>query len=530
MSNKTAYIGLIAILVFASLLRFYHLGNFGIFGDEKQGIMVAVGNVNIGGKKALMAPDKTFTPKDFWQPKTIAELLDANARGDTSGNATVHLISMNIFGKLFGHSDFALRSVSVLFNLLTILFIFLIGKNILKSNYIALLAAFLASFEPFYIVYSQQARFYTTCICFSTIASYYFLQIMLYAKVGKRTYIAYILAILLSIFSNYLTCTVLFAHGLFWLFTDRTWDKLKNLSICYAIMFVPFGLWMTIGPGQYALLYIKDATNLYKNILNNPALAASYAGFIDLASWSNLLKRGVSIVDDYFIFTNGLYEKVGTKLGLVALVLLLITMTLTLLYKATKGEIKLFIFSGLVIFIPFIFSLLSAYNAGVMTGFYFRYTSFGLPFVAILVAWFVTKAYERNKVFSAVLVFIMLGQSYNFARILVHFYRDAPQKYSASHDRIANPYYTIAQTIVKTYADGDTILYPSMYENSFTKAIKRASNEFDNNDAQLVNLYLPKDATYIQKIAMGEANRVILKKKNKQTIILFDFEGNKYRY
>jgi hypothetical protein len=69
-----------------------------------------------------------------------------------------------------------------------------------------------------------------------------------------------------------------------------------------------------------------------------------------------------------------------------------------------------------------------------------------------------------------------------------------------------------------------------MYENSFTKAIKRASNEFDNNDAQLVNLYLPKDATYIQKIAMGEANRVILKKKNKQTIILFDFEGNKYRY
>lgn len=530
MSNKTAYIGLFFILVFASLLRFYHLGNFGIFGDEKQGIMVAVGNVNIGGKKALMAPDKTFTPKDFWQPKTITELLDANARGDTSGNATVHLIAMNIVGKLFGHSDFALRSVSVLFNLLTILFIFLIGKNILKSNLIGLFAAFLATTEPFFIIFSQQARFYTTCICFSTIASYYFLQLMLYPKVGKRTYIAYTLAIILCIFSNYLNFTILLCHGIFWCIYDRTWDKLKKLSSCYICMLIPLGLWMTKGPGQYALLYIKDATNLYKNILNNPALAASYKGFIDLASWGNLFKRGISILDDYFIFTNGIYETLGYKIGFVALVVLLILMTWILLRKTTKEQGGFFIFSGLVIFIPFIFSLLSAYQAGVMTGFYFRYTSFGLPFVSILVAWFVMKAYQTNKVVSLVLVALMIVQSYNFTRILTHFYRDDPQKYTASHHRIANPYDSVAQKIMQTYTEGDTIVYPSRYENSFSKALIRKADEFDNNDAQLVNLYLPKEATYLQRIELNEANKISLKKKNKQTIVLFDFKGNTYRY
>ena len=530
MSNKTAYIGLFFILLFASVLRFYHIGNFGIFGDEKQGIMVAVGNVNIGGKKALMAPDKTFTPKDFWQPKTITELLDANARGDTSGNATVHLISMNIFGKLFGHSDASLRSVSVLFNLLTIIFVFLIGKNILKSNWIGLLAALLATTEPFFVIFSQQARFYTTCIFFSTMASYYFLQLMLYPSVGKRTYIAYTLAIILSIFSNYLNCTILLCHGLFWLATDRTWDKLKKLSICYVCMFIPFGLWMTKGPGQYALLYIKDATNLYKDILNNPALAASYSGFIDLASWSNLFKRGISILNDDFIFTNGLYEKLGSKMGVVALAVLLIAMAGILLRKASKEQFRIFLFCGLVIFIPFVFSLLSAYNAGVMTGFYFRYTSFGLPFASSLVAWFVIEAYQTNKLVGLGLVVIMLFQSYNFARILVRFYRDSPQKYTASHDRIYNPYHTVAQKIIQNYAEGDTVFYPSMYETSFSRAIARKAGEFDNNDAQLVNLYLPKEATYVQQIAVNEPNKVILKKKNKQSIILFDFKGNKYRY
>ena len=530
MSLKSTYIILFSILLFASFLRFYHIGNFGIFGDEKQGIMVAVGNVNIGGQKEYMSPDKTFTPKDFWRSKTMTELLDANARGDTSGNAIVHLFSMSTFGKLFGRSDLSLRSVSVIFNLLTILIIFLIGKNILKSTKIGLMAAFLASIEPFFIVYSQQARFYTTAIFFSTLASYYFLQIVFSPKSNTNVYLKYTLTLILSLFSNYLTFTMLIVHGLFWLITDRSIEKLKKLSACYVIMLIPFLLWMTQGPGQYAIQYIKDATNLYNSILNNPKLAASYSSFVERANFENLSKRSISILSDFFIFTNGTYQSLGFKFAFLLLIIFVIFTSFLILYRATATDRKIFIFVTLIISIPFLFTLSSAYKTGLMTGFYFRYAALGLPFVSILTAWLIDKTTQIHKLITLCLSALLFFQIYQIAEILQDFYQDKPQKYAPSNNRIFNPYMTLAEKIEKRYSLGDTILYPSLYQNVFSTAIKKDINDFDNIDAQLTNLYLPEDATYIQRINTNEKNRVILVKKNHQKFILFDFQDRKYRY
>jgi hypothetical protein len=49
-------------------------------------------------------------------------------------------------------------------------------------------------------------------------------------------------------------------------------------------------------------------------------------------------------------------------------------------------------------------------------------------------------------------------------------------------------------------------------------------------DAQYVNLYLPKDAEFIQMIDVHEANKVILKKKNGQKVEIFDLKGDIFRY
>jgi uncharacterized membrane protein len=530
MSNKFTYTSFILIFIFAAILRFYHLGNFGIFGDEKQGILIAVGNVNIGGQRASMSPDKTFTPKDFWRTKTIKELFDASARGDTSGNATVHLLFMNIFGKLFGHSDFSLRSVSVLFNLLTLLLVFLIGKTLFKSNIVALIASLLFAIEPFFIIFSQQARFYTTCIFFSTLASYIFLKIISSEKNSFKTYLAYTLSIILCIFSNYLTFTILIGHSIYWLLVDRNLTKLRNLTFCYVAMAIPFILWMTKGPGQYALLYIKDASNFYKSILNNPTIAASYKGFIDFASWDKLFKKSVNILSDYSILTNDFYTLFGNKISVVAVILTIILIFYLGFRKSNATENKLLIFSGLIVILPFIFSLISTYFAGVMTGFYFRYTSFGLPFVSIVMAWLLVKSFQYFKPLGIALGLLMLFQIYNFAIILNNFYQDLPQKYSSSFSRGYNPYILIADKIKSNYVKGDTLFYPSLYENVFSKVSKRETEAFDNNDAQLINLYLPKDALFVQRIDKNESNKVVLQKSNNQRIVLFDFEGSKYRY
>lgn len=50
-------------------------------------------------------------------------------------------------------------------------------------------------------------------------------------------------------------------------------------------------------------------------------------------------------------------------------------------------------------------------------------------------------------------------------------------------------------------------------------------------DAQLMNIYLPKDAQYIQRVDPNERDRIVLVKgRSNQRITIFNFEGNTYRY
>lgn len=50
-------------------------------------------------------------------------------------------------------------------------------------------------------------------------------------------------------------------------------------------------------------------------------------------------------------------------------------------------------------------------------------------------------------------------------------------------------------------------------------------------DAQYTNLYLPKDATYYQRLDTTQTDRIILVKGHSgKRVVIFDFEGTKYRY
>ena len=104
----------LGLMLFGVFLRLYHINSFGIFGDEKQSVLIAVANTNFGGMGKLMTPPATFTPSDYWESRGIKSWLDADARGDVSGNSLVHDMMLKLFSILFGKSDGALRSASVL--------------------------------------------------------------------------------------------------------------------------------------------------------------------------------------------------------------------------------------------------------------------------------------------------------------------------------------------------------------------------------------------------------------------------------
>ena len=72
---------------------------------------------------------------------------------------------------LFGTSVFAARSLSVIFSVLTIPFIFLIGRNI-KNNQAGLIVSLLYSISPFSIYYANEVRSYSLLIFLFSIGFY----------------------------------------------------------------------------------------------------------------------------------------------------------------------------------------------------------------------------------------------------------------------------------------------------------------------------------------------------------------------
>src|SRR3989344_3549574 len=69
-------------------------------------------------------------------------------------------LTFNLWMRAFGTTETALRSYSAFWSILSIFLIFLIAR-LLFDDKIALLSAFLFAINPYNIIYSQDATFYT---------------------------------------------------------------------------------------------------------------------------------------------------------------------------------------------------------------------------------------------------------------------------------------------------------------------------------------------------------------------------------
>lgn len=83
---------------------------------------------------------------------------------------------LDIWTKVFGSSAVILRLSSVLFSLITIFFVYLIGKKI-KNEKMGILAALLTGINPLFVYYSQELRMYSMATMWLMIGFYFFIKI-----------------------------------------------------------------------------------------------------------------------------------------------------------------------------------------------------------------------------------------------------------------------------------------------------------------------------------------------------------------
>ena len=133
----------VLIVLVAALLRFFELGRLSFWYDEVVTMRLA----------------RTASPAAL-----IERLLQIDAT-----RAPLHPLFLQAWIRIFGSSEAAARSLSVVCGLATIVLIYEIGRVAFDSM-TGLWASWLAAFSPLLIVYSREARMYgwlvfVTCLC-----------------------------------------------------------------------------------------------------------------------------------------------------------------------------------------------------------------------------------------------------------------------------------------------------------------------------------------------------------------------------
>jgi uncharacterized membrane protein len=577
LGKLSGYIILASILVLAFFLRIHNIGEHGLAGDEKYSLYVSqfVSYEGNNQRNSVRKPDNPyFTPQEFWSEKNIHDFFDSIARVDT-GNGSLYTYTLHYWSKLFGLADGNLRILSLLFNLLTIVLIFVFVRTHFQSERLALLAAFLSAVSPFYINYSQVARNYAMLFFFALLATHLFLLIIRREKNGKKNalhYLYYGLAALACELCHLSTFPLFLIHGLYVLLYVRQIRIWIGLSLAMLIPLAGVMAWLKSEGGQWLFDYVQNSVKVYNHLARTAP-----DEYLSIATLPNILKQLRHVVSSAFITSEGLYLhlsgikntiiaigcpiagficfkwlasdrlKVIVAIALVAISLLLystarlqflvLSLNVVLLgflinyiirsLKKSANSLVVFLFS--LVFLPFVFLILFSLQDGNTFRIIPRYIGYAYSFGIILTALLIKQIWDMQSNIRYVLLVLVAVQLYLIGGIIRSIWQDNPPRYfmSFAEPRQKNPYSIAATKIQGLYAKGDTVVYCS-YKDPMPGG--QDTPQFSVVDAQLTNFYLPKDSQIIQRINPEEHDKIILKKQDGREILIADLKGAKFRY
>lgn len=575
----------LALMGLAFGLRVHELDTHGLYLDEKYTMVISQGVVMDGAnqKDVFFTPGKRyFTPREFWKPKTMADFMEANIRGDI-GNSPAYYAVLWAWLKAFGLNDYTARLLSVVFSTLTVGLVYVFVRQHLGSQRLAVLSAFLAAIEPFFIAYSHMARNYSMSFFLTLLATHLLLvygQRRAAGQAATGTVVAYGAVLAAALLSHYLAATVLLCHGLYVLVFVRPPHRWVPLLAGAAGAVAVAALWLIWGGGRYTLQTLAYQAQLYKHVaLTNPH--NSEFGEVLPATLQNVAVKALPLWSDLLLFSNGLGQistlgirnlGIALLLGLGALgvflfsrkktgnlagglvfagllvaglplftvpnpQLVVATAVPTLLYLLAEGLRRFTTPTNgpvvglllLLAVLPTAFLLLMSVRNGHTYGITQRYSGFSFPYTIVLVALTLQQVMRQPLAFRWPLAAVLAVQAVLVAGLLQNIYADRSPKYTYFvNPRQPNPHYAAAQRIRALYAPGDTVLYPAIRLH-FRDAIEKTHWPYSIKDAQLTNLYLPHDAGYLQRMDTLETGRIILVRAHSgRRVVLADLSGHRY--
>lgn len=533
--------------------------------------------------------NKYFTPKQFWDELSFSDFDEAIMRTDNGNSATYYAL-LWIWKSLFGQSDGALRWMGVLFDCGTILLLFIFCKNILNLPFVGLISAFFGAIEPFLLAYSHQVRNYSVGIFLTLLSIYLFFKILnnkSMKRVNYWLYFGYGFTVLLGILCHFYVVLFIFSQFMALIINQfRNFTLLKRFGVTYIISFFLLGLWFIIGGGRNTYATFKEKDIIFQNMVKDQSTDAINFSNASVATFTNVFNKITPIFTDNFILTNNLMANINGKLNMLFCIFL--SVVLGYILHISNGKIStkknltyslisclviggfyylfsnnplyyiylsfifilLFVvakfyfkdrnwkenylnFSLIALLLPFILTVLAAIKSGHTANIYQKYLSFGFPICFIFMSIGIWQLANYTSCLKYVLLIVFGCYLYKIHNIDYQILHDNYPKYTImAKPRGINPYIFAAEKLKNTYQLGDTIIYPNTGHATFDKYDAQMKKDYVSIiDAQLTNIYLPKTADFIQRVDGSEPDKLFLyQAKSKSKLLIFDFEGKKYRY
>lgn len=145
---------------------------------------------------------------------------------------------------IWGDSESAVRTLSALFGIASILIFYKIGILIF-NELTALIASSFAALSIFYIEYSQEARMYSLLLLLSLLSYYFYLRVL---KDGRSVYYDSIILLWLNIllaYTHVYGLFVLLTQAVFSLIYWRRWNRFNRrtwviIQILWGILYLPW--------------------------------------------------------------------------------------------------------------------------------------------------------------------------------------------------------------------------------------------------------------------------------------------------
>jgi len=292
--------------------------------------------------------------RDFSYSEIISKLLVVD------NHSPLYYLMLKFWSDIWGYSEFALRSLSVLFSLISIYFTYKTTQLLTKSRYVWYFSAIFLSVSQFYIYYSQEARMYMPAAAFSVMSVYYFLQIL------KKSQIIYWLLFSFSItaliFTDYVPVFILPAFFIVALVLGKS----REWWVKYFCTFIPLIL--------LGILWLPIFT---QQLHNSPYTLKVSPNWRDVAGGANFKQAALLIIK----FTSGRISFVNKQLYYLFALFAIIPYAYTQIKNSSyKKILPIYVFSIVPIVGLFIASIF-------FPGFiYFRLT-YVYPFFAIVVSY-----------------------------------------------------------------------------------------------------------------------------------------------